>query len=1016
MRSLLSGLPVGLGFALYSFAIYLFSQVPAVPTSAGVQQITYGSLSFGVQVISSLISIILMSSTMLILACANSFIGNRGNYSGRTEIRRLITISCIAWFIIGLIVFFVAPIFTDAMRITSSNEINITLIGLRVCALTIWAHSLLWMLIQYYVIKRNHKMWISLSAPLLLGFILMVLVINLLPDKIIVAWLLFAFTPFLSLLVAWIFHKKFTQLTYIDSKPDVLTRTTVMERVKSSIPSIKKLILSLVAAILFVGVLIFSTLSYYEVDMLPDITNEKLFNFENRSKVVANDGVTVLSDIYFPRHETIENLDEVSPYVVQAIVAREDCRFYEHNGVDLKGIARAAFSVLTGQGIQGGSTITMQLVKNSILSNTSQLRTFDRKISEIFLAYRMERFYDKNTILTMYLNNTNFGNGYYGIKSASRHYFRKDPKDLTLAEAVSLSTLIQRPNDSRLTSNDEFALSARTRTLNSMARDGYITKDQAAEASSQLLNWDPFEVIINHSKVSPALTYDPIIKDNVAYMSVDDVTRYFDSYLYQSGREGIIATFGTGGVAEINLDDKTITINDETKPIVLQKVGYTYYMPLQNLADLYGIDIYQDDNTLLITSRDRATISAKVVSDTPINYLNSEKSYSVGTAHKGDTVYVKDTEGDVYEGWSRVRTNDNLVGYVKSDTLTGQTVEKQAVPTAEFLEFDEPLRITWDSVVSYKSANNIITESNGAYNIVMPFCYGVSDGKVYDRNDTVNDNYIQMYEDEGFYCFPTFDSVPQDGNERKALSNLLNSYYSRKDLIKQILSFVDTNHLKGINIDFEHMFKSDAKNYTRFIRELKAQLEPRGCLLFIDVTAPDGDPNWSGCYEYWKLGMATDYMILLAYNYTSKSSDTPGSGAPYYWVHRSVDKIVNRESVSSDKLILALPLYMQIWDLNSEKDTVIGSRDCKISEIDELIPEDASITWLKKEQQHLVEFTENGVPKQLWKEDIDSLAAKMQLIPEYNLPGVAFWIAETSNAEINLALAQELDKVFDKSE
>ncbi len=655
----------------------------------------------------------------------------------------------------------------------------------------------------------------------------------------------------------------------------------------------------------------------------------------------------------------------------------------------------------------------MQLIKNVILSNTSQLRTFDRKISEILLALRMERFYDKETILTMYLNDTNFGNGYYGIKSASRHYLRKDPEDLTLAEAVSLSTLIQRPNDSRLASNDEFALKARARTLDSMVRNGYITKEEAEAASSELLDWNPFEVIINHSKVTPALKHDPVITGNTAYMSVDDVTRYFDPNLYFSVREGVVATFGTGGVAEFDMENGTVNINGETKPATLQKIGKAYYLPLQSLAGLYGIDVYQDDNTLLITSQDRALISAKVVSDTPVNYLNSEKSYSVGTAHQGDTVYVQETDGDTYEGWSRIRTNDNLVGYVKTDKLAGQTVEKPAVPVAKYLEFDEPLRITWDMDVTYSSAENIISNSNGAYNAVMPLCYKVEGGKVIDRNDTVNENYIKMYEDAGYYCFPAFDYLPVQAEEINAMSKLLDSYFTRKELIDDILSYVDANHLKGINIDFEHMHMRDAKNFTRFIRELKARLEPRGCLLFLDTIVPDGDPYWTGCYEYWKLGMTADYMVLMAYNYTSQSSETSGSGAPYYWVKRSMDKLVKRENVNSDKVILALPLFMRIWYLDSNKKTVLNNMDCWIRDTEKFIPENASVTWLEKEKQHFAEFTgSNGVHEQIWIEDIDSLSAKMQLVSEYHLPGVAFWQAGFSNAEINSALAKELDEIM----
>ncbi len=1019
-RMLLSGLPTGLGYALYSFSIYLFSQVPMLPQTtkaAQTTQITYGSVSFGVQILSMLISIILMSSTIIVLSCTESFFGNKSYYEGRAVLKRILVSSSVIWFIIGIVLFFVAPIFTDAMRITSANEINITLIGMRICSLTLWSHSLVWMLIQYYVIKRNHKMWIALCSSLLFGFILMILVIKLFPSVMIIAWLLFAFTPFLALLVAWICYKKITRTSYVEPRAEVSTETSVKAKIKTFLPKTKHLILGLVASILFAGGLIFSTLTYYEMDMLPDVSNKALFNFEHRSKVLANDGTTVLADLYFPRHETINSLNEVSPYVVQAIIAREDCRFYNHIGIDLKGIARAAFSTLTGQGLEGGSTITMQLAKNTVLANTSQLRTFDRKISEIILAIRMERIYDKDSILTMYLNNTNFGNGYYGIKSASKHYFRKDPKDLTLAEAVALSTLIQRPNDYRMASNEESALKARSRTLNSMERVGYITKQEAEDASSQLLNWDPFEVIINHSKVTPAMYHEPVLIDHTVYFSVDDVSRYFDPYLYFSAREELVATFGTGGVAEFDLKNNSVTLNEETKPCELQKINDVYYMPLSDLSELYGIDIYQDDDTLLITSRDRALISAKVVSETPVTFLNSDNSYAVGKLQPGDKVYIKDTDGDIYEGWSRIRTNDNLVGYVKSKDLSGRLTEKEAAPTAKTLTFDEPLRITWDRTISYTNAQKILDESNGAYNTIMPVCFSIKDGTVTDRNGTISEGYIQMFNEAGFYLFPTFDYIAEDDKAMNSMSALLSSYYTRKSLIQQILHYVDLYHLPGINIDFEHMYKRNARGFTCFIRELKAQLEPRGCLLFVDVIAPDGDENWSGCYEYWQLGMATDYIVLMAYDFTSKGSDTPGSGAPYYWVERSVNKLINRENIPADKIILSMPLFIRLWNVDKETGLALDNIDLVISMIKENIPENAEIIWLEKEQQHFTEFIgDNGILKQAWLEDIDSLSVKMQLIPQYHLSGAAFYLEQYSNAEINASLAEAMDVILDTQE
>jgi membrane peptidoglycan carboxypeptidase len=119
----------------------------------------------------------------------------------------------------------------------------------------------------------------------------------------------------------------------------------------------------------------------------------------------------------------------------QAIVSVEDQRFFEHNGIDLKGVARALWQDVRQQGIvEGGSTITQQFVKNAYIRNE---RTFARKVREAALAWQLEeRWNDKSRILTAYLNTIYFGNGAYGIQQAARAYFKKSAKELELAEAA----------------------------------------------------------------------------------------------------------------------------------------------------------------------------------------------------------------------------------------------------------------------------------------------------------------------------------------------------------------------------------------------------------------------------------------------------------------------------------------------------------------------------------------------------------------------------------------------------
>lgn len=137
-------------------------------------------------------------------------------------------------------------------------------------------------------------------------------------------------------------------------------------------------------------------------------------------------------------------IEEVPEHVINAVLSIEDHRFYEHNGIDIKGIIRAAFENLFAGGIvQGGSTITQQLAKNTILTPE---KTFERKIKEVVIASQIEYQYTKDEILEMYLNQIYFGHGAWGIQNACRVYFGKNVEDVTLAEAAMLAGLIHSPS------------------------------------------------------------------------------------------------------------------------------------------------------------------------------------------------------------------------------------------------------------------------------------------------------------------------------------------------------------------------------------------------------------------------------------------------------------------------------------------------------------------------------------------------------------------------------------------
>ena len=180
-------------------------------------------------------------------------------------------------------------------------------------------------------------------------------------------------------------------------------------------------------------------------------------------------------------------LDQIPVDLQHAVVAIEDERFYEHNGIDVKGILRAGMkAITTGDFSEGASTITQQLLKNNVFTNwtseSTQLERFTRKFQEQYLAVQVEKKTNKDTILENYLNTINLGAGSYGVQAAARQYFDKDVWDLNLSECATLAGITQNPTKFNPIINPESNQKRRKEVLQHMLDQNYITQDQYDEA------------------------------------------------------------------------------------------------------------------------------------------------------------------------------------------------------------------------------------------------------------------------------------------------------------------------------------------------------------------------------------------------------------------------------------------------------------------------------------------------------------------------------------------------------
>ncbi|NIR45094.1 MAG: PBP1A family penicillin-binding protein [Gemmatimonadetes bacterium] len=218
-------------------------------------------------------------------------------------------------------------------------------------------------------------------------------------------------------------------------------------------------------------------------DRCPSIAQITVWEPEESSKLYAADGSLIHE--FFQQRRTVVALSDLPPYVPQAMVAIEDKRFYGHEGIDYLRFARATVEYfIYGPGRPGGSTITQQLARNQFTERIGFDVSPARKLREAKVARDIERLYSKEEILEAYLNQINYGHGWYGIETASQNYFGKPASQLNLPEAALLAALAKAPTRYSPILNPERALGRRNLVLDLMARQGYISWAEAEAAKA----------------------------------------------------------------------------------------------------------------------------------------------------------------------------------------------------------------------------------------------------------------------------------------------------------------------------------------------------------------------------------------------------------------------------------------------------------------------------------------------------------------------------------------------------
>ena len=368
-------------------------------------------------------------------------------------------------------------------------------------------------------------------------------------------------------------------------------------------------------------------------------------------------------------------------------------------------------------------------------------------------------------------------------------------------------------------------------------------------------------------------------------------------------------------------------------------------------------------------------------------------SKTVDKIEKGDNVTVVKDDKTAENGWTKVTTENGKIGYVKTSTLANEKQIREKLNIEKQIEGN--ISLAWDYFSEYASAPQRTGTIKGV-NVVSPAFLALQDGgkgNLVANVGTAGTNYINWAHNNGYKVW----ALLSNNSDKPTTTEILNDYKLREKLINNIVTAVVTFNLDGINLDFEYLNESDKDVYSRLVIELAPRLKELGKVLSVDVTAPDGSPDWSLCYDRNVIGDVADYIVFMGYDQNGVSSPKEGTTAGCDWVEANIKKFLGQEGVDASKIILGTPFYTRIW---TENNGSVTSKVVNMKNIASNIPDGTKTTWDDSLKQNYAEYEKGGKTYKIWIEDAKSLRCKLELVNTYNLAGAAYWEKDRETDDI----------------
>lgn len=502
------------------------------------------------------------------------------------------------------------------------------------------------------------------------------------------------------------------------------------------------------------------------------------------------------------------------------------------------------------------------------------------------------------------------------------------------------------------------------------------------------------------------------------YVDLSLVNERFNKRFYWDKNEKVLIYTFPEQMMVIKPDSKTYSIDgkdkDYDKVIVkidddVVKVALSFVQKYSDIECSY----YNDPMRVVVRYIwDEEETTYSIEQDTQLRTDASSKSKILKELQAADkVVYLSEDNTKISKGYIKVITDDGIVGYVKESTLGKLQSEKPQskfeAPVYTNISKDYDINLTWN-VISNATANGFIKkylDSVEGVTTISPTWFSLADtsGNI---NSLASEDYVKEVHNKGMEVWALVDDFSTDVK----VSDVLGTTSSRQKLISNLMKEIKKYNIDGINVDFEKIKSDFAADYIEFIRELSIECRKNKIVLSIDSYVP---MSYSSYYDRKEQGIVADYVIIMAYDEHYAGSEESGSVSSISWVESAVNNTLEQVS-DSKKVIIGIPFYTRIWEEEMNTDgtsTLIASKAYGMEEAKQILMDNgALINWDNDTMQNYAEYSKNGHLFRTWIEDTKSIDAKLQVICDTDVAGVASWRLGFESKDVWKTIKSHLNK------